>query len=269
MFPTYRQRAKRIAHRRTLRLITRRALNILAVIVIVGVVVDGLWIWYKGSFEQVRTQVSEWGVELSGNMGLSIQNVYIMGQKNVRMEDIKKALDIEQGQPIFSVSLGELKSRIETVGWIKEARIERELPSTLHITLIEREPVAVWQYQGKVKLVDREGAIITEGTAGAAENFTNLPYIVGEEAHSHIGVLLDFLSSEPELFRKVTAMIRVGNRRWNVRLNNEIEIKLPEDDPDRAWKYLGKLEREKKILSTHIKSIDLRLPDRMFVESPE
>lgn len=269
MFPTYRQRAKRIAYRRSLRLITKRALNITAIILVVGVVVNGLWIWYQGSFEQVKAQASEWGVELSGSMGLSIQNVYISGQKNVSMNDIKQALNVTQGEPIFSVSLEELKKRTESVGWIKEARIERELPSTLHITLIEREPVAVWQYQGKVKLVDRDGAIITEGTRGAAENFTSLPYIVGEEAHSHIGVLLDFLSSEPELFRKVTAMIRVGNRRWNVRLMNDIEIKLPEEEPDRAWKYLGKLEREKKILSTPIKSIDLRLPDRMFVEPAE
>jgi cell division protein FtsQ len=60
----------------------------------------------------------------------------------------------------------------------------------------------------------------------------------------------------------------VGERRWNVTFDNGIVVKLPEENPELAWRVLGTLEKRDRILERRIAIIDLRLPDRMFVELP-
>jgi cell division septal protein FtsQ len=160
--------------------------------------------------------------------------VYISGQYNMQASEITEALALRQGEPIMDISLNELKDKVEALGWVREATIERQLPGTLHVRIVERRPVAIWQNQGELRLVDIEGKIITKGVEGAKENFGNLPIVVGENANEHVSLVFGFLMKEPELFMLVSSVIRVGDRRWNVRLKNGMEIKLPEKKPDAA-----------------------------------
>ena len=55
--------------------------------------------------------------------------------------------------------------------------------------------------------------------------------------------LLEMLATEPDLPRAVTAAIRVGDRRWNLRIDNAIDVLLPADEPATAWAQLARLER--------------------------
>ena len=40
---------------------------------------------------------------------------------------------------------------------MRSAAIERRLPGTLFVRLVERHPLAVWQHDGKQELIDRDG----------------------------------------------------------------------------------------------------------------
>jgi cell division protein FtsQ len=63
----------------------------------------------------------------------------------------------------------------------------------------------------------------------------------------------------------VAAAVFVAERRWNLRLNSGIDVRLPEDDADVALLRLVSLDREKSLLSRDVTVIDLRLPDRVAV----
>jgi len=75
------------------------------------------------------------------------------------------------------------------------------------------------------------------------------------------------LATEPELAKRVNAAVRVGGRRWNLKMDNGIEIQLPEQNPGAAWAQLAKLERSSNLLARNVETVDLRLPDRLVVRT--
>src|SRR5262249_58737182 len=98
----------------------------------------------------------------------------------------------------------------------------------------------------------------------------NCRLLVGRPAASHTAELLDMLASEPDLSSRVTAAIRVGDRRWNLRIDNAIDVLLPADAPAYAWAQLARLERSSAILKRDVQTVDVRLPDRLVVRvNPE
>jgi cell division protein FtsQ len=123
------------------------------------------------------------------------------------------------------------------------------------VRIVEREPVAMWQHEGKMALVDDNGAVMT-GLDMA--QFQQLPLILGDDAPKHVSEVLAILASQPDLVKRFAAAIHVGERRWNIRLSAQagenIEIKLAE------------LETKQKLLDRDIKVIDLRMPGRMFIK---
>ena len=66
-------------------------------------------------------------------------------------------------------------------------------------------------------------------------------------------------------YSALRASILVAERRWNLRLANGIDVRLPETSVEAALDRLAELDRDKKILSRDITAIDLRLPDRVTV----
>jgi cell division protein FtsQ len=68
----------------------------------------------------------------------------------------------------------------------------------------------------------------------------------------------------------VRAAVRVGGRRWNLRLAGGIDVQLPEQDPSSAWLRLAQYQRSHSVLSRDVTVVDLRLPDRLIVrKSPQ
>src|SRR5208283_4587532 len=157
--------------------------------------------------------------------------------------------------------------QLESLPWVRSAVIERRLPDTLYVSLVERKPLALWQHGGKLELIDREGAVIP---VTRLDRFAKLPMVVGEGAASHAAEVLDMLASESDLASRVTAAIRVGDRRWNLRIDNAIEVLLPADEPASAWAQLARMERSSAILERDVQTVDIRLPDRLVLRvNPE
>src|SRR4029077_19474898 len=109
---------------------------------------------------------------------------------------IMAALAATRGTPILGVSPSRAKQQLESLPWVRSAAIERRLPGTLWVRLVERHPLAVWQHGGKQELIDRDGTVIP---VKDLSRFARLPSVVGEDAASHAAALLDMLAREPEL----------------------------------------------------------------------
>jgi cell division protein FtsQ len=103
-----------------------------------------------------------------------------------------------------------------------------------------------------------------------ASPYQKLPLIVGSDAPAHVAELMEILAAEPELATRFVAAVRVGERRWNIRLSDNIEVRLPEKEPASAWKRLAELQSAQQLLDRNVKVIDLRVDGRLFIKlAPE
>lgn len=206
-------------------------------------------------------------LEASRVLGLTVTDVEVEGRETTDRETVLAALGAGPGTPILAVSPAHAKQRLEALPWVHHAVVERRLPGTLYVHLVERKPLALWQHGGRIELIDREGAVIP---VTRLDQFAKLPMVVGDGAANRAAELIDMLGSEPDLAARVTAAIRVGERRWNLRIDNAVDVLLPAEETSGAWSRLASLERSNAILKREVQTIDMRLPDRLVLRvAPE
>jgi cell division protein FtsQ len=194
--------------------------------------------------------------------GLRVTNVVIEGRANTPEPLLRAAIGVSRGDPILGFSLADARSRIETLTWVDHATVERRLPGTIVVKLDERRPFAVWQNQGKFVLIDREGQIVTNQDVS---QFRDLPLVVGTGAPASAAALIDALVARPGLQSRVVAAVRVGERRWNLRLNSGTDVLLPEGHEVAALDRLQQLQAQHALLDRPLQTVDLRLPDRLVI----
>lgn len=206
------------------------------------------------------------GVETTIDAGFQVETVHVSGRRETSKETLLAALGVKIGDPILTFDLDEALERIRAIGWVEEAAIERRLPGHLHIHLAERQAAAIWQQDGEFVLVDAGGTVI--GDEGL-ERHKHLKVVVGAGAPERTAQLLATLATEPGLEERVIAAVWVGGRRWNLRLDNGMDIRLPEDDLPAAWARLAQLDRDHRLLERDIEIVDLRQSDRLIVRMTE
>ncbi|MBT5455100.1 MAG: FtsQ-type POTRA domain-containing protein [Rhodospirillaceae bacterium] len=228
-----------------------------------GVIGGPAWLWHSGWVTRTVAQIDRALMAQSVRLGLTVEDVSLEGRRFARRSDIVKALGVKRGDAILGFDLASMRQRLVDLPWIRDARVERHLPDRLRVEIKERKPMALWQRKGKLVLVDDYGVIITDRKLN---RFRNLIIVVGKDAPRHAPTLFAMLAAEPTLAKRVTAAVRVGARRWNLKLRRGIRIQLPESDPHRAWRRLAELNAKHRLLARDIKSIDMRLPDRLIVK---
>lgn len=198
--------------------------------------------------------------------GYRIETLAVEGRRETSKNDVALALGALRGDPILALDLEAARQRLVDLPWVTAAVVERQLPDTLRVVLTEAEPLALWQRQGVFHLVSRDGAVLAIEGVG---RFGHLPVIVGDAAPQAAGELFALLGAEPDLGKRITAAVYLGQRRWNLRTDNGVDIKLPELDAAAAWSRLAALERQQNLLDKDITVIDLRQSDKLVVrQSP-
>lgn len=228
--------------------------------VILGLV--ALVLWAGGYFATIGRNVDRAASATAIAAGLEVKRVLLRGAHQTAHDDILDALGPVVGGSILQLSLGEAKARIEDLGWVRSAAVTRLLPDTVSISIRERDPAAVWQIKGDLHLIDKDGALIR---AVDANEYSNLPLIVGVGAPEAAAGILTALGEQDQLRKRTYALVRVGERRWNMRLRNNIDIKLPETDYARAIADIELLQAAQGTLDQPIEYIDLRDPERMVI----
>jgi cell division protein FtsQ len=193
---------------------------------------------------------------------MPVDDIVIEGRSNTPEPLLNAALGVHRGDPMLGFSLQDARSRIETLSWVQHVAVERRLPGTLVVILTERKPFAIWQNQGKFVLIGRDGQVVANEDIAA---FGDLPLVVGLGAPEAATPLLDALATLPELKSRVLAAVRVGERRWNLRLKNGADIMLPEGAEAPALAKLMELQSTQSLLDRPLAVVDMRLPDRLVV----
>ena len=222
------------------------------------------WLWRSGWIADSWREARVSAVTVSAEIGLTVKEVLLEGRTHAPRAGVLKALGLKIGDPIMGFDIALVRDRIEALPWIESAAVERRLPGVVRVRIVEREPIALWQRKGVLSLIGRDGVPITNLKLG---RFRDLLVIVGRDAPRHATNLLVMLASEPALRKRVRAAVRVGARRWNLRLDNGIDVRLPENGAAAAWARLADLDRRHGLLGNDIDTIDLRIPDRLIVRT--
>ena len=222
------------------------------------------WLWSSGWIHRSLEQTELALLAATADAGLELDDVLVEGRKRTERSVVLETLGVVRGQPILAFDPHAAKARLERLPWIRGAAVERRLPDVIHVRLVERQPLARWQNQGRIAVIDRRGEVIP---GADPKSFARLLVVVGEGAADRTPDLLAMLSGEPELRSRVSAAVWVRGRRWNLRLDDSIDVRLPEQNPGAAWAELARAQREHGVLRRDVAVVDLRLPDRLVVRT--
>lgn len=201
-------------------------------------------------------------ITATGRAGFSLTDVLVEGRHNVPLEKILKVVDMHRGDPLFAYNPYTIKKQLEEISWIRRATVKRQLPGIIFIQLNERQPVALWQHHQRHYLVDEQGVIIKSDNLRV---FDKLPIIVGGDAPVHAPYILHLLERFPDIRKRLTALVRVGGRRWDLHLDRTLQIKLPETKVEDALVRLDLLMKQKKMSPGKVSVIDLKVQGQMVI----
>ncbi|HVT50370.1 MAG TPA: cell division protein FtsQ/DivIB [Dongiaceae bacterium] len=246
-------------HGATMRKAVRLGVSVIAV---VAVAAPLYWSISSGWLRAEYAAAHQAFLDYTARSGLALQEVKVQGRGETAIADILTAIHANRGDPILGIDIDAVRERLEDLPWIVKAGVERQFPDQLIVSVTEAEPMALWQRNQKLFLVSRDGDVIE--TANIAK-YSNLLIVVGEDAPKQAQTLFDILAQTPDLRPHVTAAVLVGKRRWNIRMDNDVDVKLPEDGAAAAWKRFADLNRQNDLLSKDITVVDMRQSDRVVV----
>jgi cell division protein FtsQ len=236
----------------------------LALTAVAGVLVIGIAITLAtgGRGERLAAETQQGFLNQSAAAGFKVGAVHVQGASPMAQPDVLRAANLREGQPILGVDLARIRTDVETVGWIKEARVIRLLPDTVVIAVTERDAQAVWQVNGQIVVIDKKGRIIREADPA---KFPELPLVVGRGANTALSGIMPPVMQRPRLRQRIEALVRVDDRRWDLRLKDGSIIQLPAIGEEEALMQLDELDRRQRILELGFARIDLRDPEMIAV----
>ena len=256
---------KKIANRPTISQLKQRRITVLAVIIVFVFGVTGIiWSavstgWVENKMELAKNNV----IEVTASAGMIVESIYLRGSQATSRSDLLEILDIKKGTPILKVDIEEARLRVESLGWVKSATLVRILPNVIFLEIKERKALALWQRSRRPPvLIDREGDVIQKTNLA---KYSNLPLVVGQDAAKNASMLIERLHQYPLIYNEVKVAIRVSQRRWNLRLKNNIEIRLPAENISTALYQLSEYQNKHSLFDRNIIAVDLRVPDRLIV----
>lgn len=210
-------------------------------------------------------QMAAWQIgEGVGGLGFVVERVEIQGIDQMeRLPVYAVALD-QPSMAMPNVDIAAIRQRIEALSWVQEARVSRRLPDTLVVSITERTPVAVWQHEQQLYLVDTEGEVLEEV---ALDAMPDLPLIIGPRANLQVADFEALMDRAPALRPMLSGATWVGNRRWDLRFQSGETLALPEGEEDagRALLSFARLDSQNGLLGEGFRRFDMRVPDRFIV----
>lgn len=205
-------------------------------------------------------------IAASREAGFVVTRIYSEGRSLADEAALTRALEQHHNAPIFTVELEDIKHQMEALPWVRTASVGRRLPDTIWVRLDEHRPIARWMDGTRQVLVSDAQEVFKVKNAA---RYKELPLLFGKGAPARSVELLQLVTSEPELARHVTGARLVGGRRWDVYLDGRIEVRLPANRPQAAWRRLAQEQKASGVISRAVTSIDLRSPDWLTLEMPD
>ena len=223
----------------------------------------GLGIVKGGHLQQFLVALSDGRNALANSAGFRITSVAINGRKQLSQDEVLAVGGVNGHASLLFLDAASVREKLKASPWIADATVLKLYPGHLRIDIVERKAFALWQRDGRLSVISDDGTVLEPYVS---KPFLMLPLVVGKGAETHAKDFLALLSRYPQISSVTKAAIFVGERRWNLRLNDGLDIRLPENTLGHALATLIALDKEDHFFSKDIVAVDLRLPDRLVVQ---
>ncbi|MER8915660.1 cell division protein FtsQ/DivIB [Mesorhizobium sp. M0761] len=204
---------------------------------------------------------------ITARTGFAVDQIKVVGNRQTSEIDILDRLDLDGWTSLIGFDAEAARERIDTLPWVEVAAVRKVYPHTLEVRVEEREPFALWQQGSELSVIERSGAVIAPFSGGKQ---ALLPLIIGTGAPAKAPDFVAKIKKFPELAARVKGYVRIGERRWDLKLENGITIKLPENGEDQAIADLVRMDHDSGLLTRDIAAVDMRISDRLVVQlTPE
>jgi cell division protein FtsQ len=216
-----------------------------------------------GHVDELTSALSDIRNAIANSAGFRITAVAINGRKQLSQDEVLAIGGVNGRSSLLFLDAAAVRDRLKANPWIADATVLKLYPGELQIDISERSAFALWQQDGRLSVIADDGAVLEPYLS---RRFISLPLVVGKGAETRARDFLALLARYPQVRSVTKAAIFVGERRWNLRLKDGLDVRLPENDVGNALTALSKLDKEDKLFSRDIVAIDLRLPDRLTVQ---
>jgi cell division protein FtsQ len=203
---------------------------------------------------------------LAKALGFSIKAVTIVGERELKEQGILAVAGIGPRQSLLFLDVAIIRERLKQLPLVKEAAVSKLYPNRLMIEIEERQPFALWQCDGQVRIVAADGVPLA---AMRDRRFIQLPLVVGAGANEKLDQYFTLLEAAEDLRERIVAGVLVAGRRWSLKTANGIDVLLPEMEPAAALARLVDLQRTSHVLDKDILSLDFRQPGRVIARLSE
>jgi len=224
-------------------------------------------LWLAARFFGLPAMIGAEVSELAGRAGFQVAKIEVLGLERMDEMPVSSIAVRYVDRSMLSVDLDRLRADVMTLGWVKEARVSRRLPDTLVVDVVERQPAAVWQHDGKLSLVDATGV---ELGAVEPDNIPDLPLVVGPDANRQTQALARLMEAAPALKPMLAGATWVGNRRWDLRFRSGEQLLLPEGEAEAAAALVNfaRMDGVDRLLGRGVLRFDMRDPSRFVLRLP-
>ncbi|MEM6676590.1 MAG: cell division protein FtsQ/DivIB [Pseudomonadota bacterium] len=197
---------------------------------------------------------------LAARPEFALEGLVVTGVGPRLQGEVQRALALRAGSSSLGLDVEALRARVLELGGVEDAAVQIDPAGVLRVTVTPRPAVALWRDRagGLFGIADDGTMVVPVAHRGL---WPELPVLIGDGAEGAVGEALEILATAPELAPRLRAFVRVGERRWDMVLDREMRVMLPEDRPAEALARIRARTRD-EIFERAIAVIDLRLPDR-------
>lgn len=204
----------------------------------------------------------EFGRSLARAANLSIREIHIEGQTRVSVQRLVAAVNAAAPGGVMTFKADDARQAVEAIGWIETAHVLKLYPGTVKVRVSEHTPFGLWQRGDQVSVIAYDGTVLADDIR---DEYAGLPLFVGAGAHEHAAALKALLEPHRILADNLYAAVFVAGRRWDLILDNGLEVRLPALDPALALNRVEKLAQAVPLLTPKVAVVDLRLSDRIVM----
>ena len=223
--------------------------------------------WMVASFAGVPAMAQQQLAAFASDAGFEVRRVDVRGVRHLNELKVYERVLAARNRAMPLVDLQELRANLMELSWVKDARVSRQLPDTLVIDIVEREPQAVLRKPGQLVLIDAEGH---ELEAVSRDKAKGRLILSGPGAGQQVTALMHLLDAAPALRPQVREAEWIGNRRWNLTFKTDQVLALPEGDQQSANALIAfaRLDGTNRLLGGQVAAFDMRAPDRIYLRIP-
>lgn len=231
------------------------------------VLVVGAATWWLSDIER-RTAITETVKEAKASFEtrpeFMVHLMAVDGAEDTLAQNIRTAVPMDFPQSSFDLDLNGIRDQITALDPVRSATVRIRPGGVLQVDVVPRTPVVIWRNRQGLSLVDVTGAHVT--AIAARMERPDLPLIAGIDANSHIKEALSIYLAAAPLGNRLRGIVRIGERRWDIVLDRDQRILLPETSPIEALERVIALDGAQDILSRDIRRVDLRIGARPTVK---